>query len=63
MSQSNQLIRIRLNWFQKALLETSSTPQGGFKQAWTMQLMRSGTRCQLPRGFVKGRKKPIFVGG
>jgi hypothetical protein len=62
MSQSNQLIRIRLNWFQKALLETSSTPKAGLSKQRTMQLMRSGTRCQLPRGFVKGRKNRSLWG-
>lgn len=37
-------------------------PQGGFKQAWTLKLMRSGSRCELPRGFIKVRNK-TFVGG
>lgn len=34
----------------------------GSLQIWTMKLMRSGSRSQLPRGFIKGRKKPFFVG-
>lgn len=55
------LIRFPPDWFECALNETSATPKGQFKQAWTMKLMRSGNRCQLPRGFVKGRK-PVFVG-
>lgn len=63
MSKSDPQIRFRPNWLQMALFETSLTQKGGFKQAWTMQLMRSGSRCQLPRGFARGSKKPIFVGG
>lgn len=44
-----------------ALGESSVSPKGGFKQAWTMRLLRSGSKCQLPRGFVKGRNS-VFVG-
>lgn len=35
---------------------------GRFKHAWVTRLAQSGSRCQLPRGFVK-TKKPVFVGG
>lgn len=50
-----------VGWFERALFETSPTPRGNFRQAWTMKLMRSATRCRLPRGF--GNVGPMFVGG
>lgn len=56
------VIKFRPDWFTRAMVDTSATPQGGYKQAWMMKLMRTGSRCQLPRGFFKGIKKPVFVG-
>lgn len=61
-NNSDGIIRISINWFELAMYETSARPKGGFKQFWTMKLMRSGSRCQLPRGFIKGRK-PFYVAG
>ena len=60
-SNGSEVVRVRMKWLEMAMYETSATPKGGFKQAWTMKLMRSGSRCQLPRGFIKGRT--FFVGG
>lgn len=62
-TSAQAIVSISLNWLERAMYETSPTPKGCFKQFWTMKLMRSGSRCQLPRGFVKGRKKPLSVGG
>ena len=42
-----------------ALSSTSATPQGKFKQAWVMTLLRRGHKCKLPRGFIKGNRSHI----
>ncbi len=34
---------------------------GSFKNEWTLKLLRSGCKSQLPRGFVAGNR-PVFVG-
>lgn len=60
--EGGSLLRLHPGWFEKAIYETSAKPRGCFKQAWTMRLLRSGSRCRLPRGFFKGRKAPVFVG-
>lgn len=60
--ETYRVIGVKIDWFERALFETSSTPTGCFKQAWAMKLLRSGHRCQLPRGFVPNGNIPFFVG-
>ena len=31
-------------------------PVGSFKNEWTLKLLRSGSKSQLPRGFVPGNR-------
>ncbi|TES99584.1 hypothetical protein [Burkholderia cepacia] len=58
---SQNVMKVKLDWLNKAIFETSANPKGCFKQAWTMKLAREHGRCQLPRGFIRGRR--FFVGG
>lgn len=37
-------------------------PVGSFKNEWTLKLLRSGSKSQLPRGFVPGNRA-FFVAG
>lgn len=60
--REDEIVFKELDWLDRAMFATSVQPSGCFKQAWTMKLMRSGSHCQLPRGFLKGRKRPFFVG-
>ncbi|HDR9034262.1 TPA: hypothetical protein QDB07_001731 [Burkholderia vietnamiensis] len=58
---SQNVMKVQLGWLDKAMFETSVKPKGSFRQAWTMKLAREHGRCQLPRGFIPGRR--FFVGG
>ena len=59
--ESDDVVRVQLGWLERAAFETSATPKGDFRQAWTMKLARSRRCSRLPRGFVKSRA--FFVGG
>lgn len=58
---SQDVVKVKLGWLDKAMFETSVNPKGCFKQAWAMKLAREHGRCQLPRGFIDGRR--VFIGG
>ncbi len=57
----SKIATVKVGWFENALFETSSTPRGNFRQAWTMKLLRSSSRSRLPRGFKKSGA--LYVGG
>lgn len=57
-----RVVGVAPDFFERALYATSATQQGCFKQAWTMNLLRSGHRCQLPRGFMPKGNNHFFVG-